>query len=50
MRVFVELETEAKSRFLNHEDLRAWFLTDLEDGSPLSLIYRSMCKVIVVLI
>ena len=34
----MDLETEAKPRFLNHEDLRAWFLIDLEDGSP-SLSY-----------
>ena len=34
MRVFADLETEAKPRFLNHEDPRAWFLTDLEDGLP----------------
>ena len=26
----MDLETEAKLRFLNHEDLRAWFLTNLE--------------------
>ena len=32
MRVFVDLETKAKLRFLNHEDPRAWFLTDLEKG------------------
>ena len=30
MRIFVGLETEAKPRFLNHEDPRAWSLTDLE--------------------
>ena len=30
MSVFVDLETKAKPRFLNHEDLRAWFLIDLE--------------------
>ena len=29
----MDLKTEAKPTFLNHEDLRAWFLTDLEDGS-----------------
>ena len=33
MRVFVDLETETKPRFLNHEDPRAWFLTDLEKGA-----------------
>ena len=30
MRVFVDLETETKPRFLSHEDPRAWFLTDLK--------------------
>ena len=30
--VFVDLETEVKSRFLNHEEPRMWFLTDLEQG------------------
>ena len=29
----MDLETEAKPRFLNHEDPRAWFQIDLEDGS-----------------
>ena len=33
MRVFVDLETKAKPRFLNHEDPKAWFLTDLEKGT-----------------
>ena len=33
MRVFVDLEIEAKMRFLNHEDKRAWFLTDLGKGA-----------------
>ena len=37
MRIFVGLETEAKPRFLNHEDPRAWSLTDLEDCSSLIL-------------
>ena len=32
-RVFVDLETEAKPRFLNHEKPRVRLLTDLEDGS-----------------
>ena len=31
MRIFVGLVTEAKPRFLNHEDPRAWSLTDLEE-------------------
>ena len=29
----MDLETEAKPRFLNHEEPRARLLTDLEDGS-----------------
>ena len=29
----MDLETEVKTRFLNHKDLRAWFLTDLEKGT-----------------
>ena len=29
----MDLETEAKPRFLNHEDPRAWFLTDLEKSA-----------------
>ena len=29
----MDLETEVKPRFLNHEDPRARLLTDLEDGS-----------------
>ena len=33
MRVFVDLETKPKSRFLNHKDSRVWFLTDLEKGA-----------------
>ena len=28
----MDLETELKPRFLNHEDPRAWYLTDLERG------------------
>ena len=32
MRVFVELESELKPRFLYHEDLKVWFLTDLAQG------------------
>ena len=28
----MDLEIKAKPRFLNHEDPRAWFLTDLENG------------------
>ena len=33
----MDLETEAKPRFLNHEGLRAWFLTDLENGTATQL-------------
>ena len=29
----MDLETEVKPRFPNHEDLRLWFLTDLEKGA-----------------
>ena len=29
----MDLETEAKPRFLNHEELRARLLTNLEDSS-----------------
>ena len=34
------LETEAKLRFLNHEDPHAWSLTDLEDCS----LYGNVAK------
>ena len=33
----MDLETEARPRFLNHEQLRAWFLTDLENGMVIHL-------------
>ena len=33
----MDLETEAKSRFLNHEGLRTWFLTNLENGMVIQL-------------
>ena len=29
----MDLKTETKQRFLNHEDPRAWFLTDLKKGT-----------------
>ena len=29
----MDLETEVKLKFLNHEEPRAWFLTDLEKGA-----------------
>ena len=38
----MDLETEAKPRFLNHKDLRAWFLTDLENGLR-TIIYILAC-------
>ena len=28
----MDLEIEKKPKFLNHEDPKAWFLTDLEKG------------------
>ena len=40
MRVFVDLETEVKSRFLNHEGPRVWFLTDLENGMTFTVHYK----------
>ena len=33
----MDLETEAKPRFLNHEGPRVWFLTDLENGMVIQL-------------
>ena len=33
----MDLETKAKLRFLNHGELRAWFLTDLENGTVIQL-------------
>ena len=35
----MDLETEAKLRFLNHDDSRVRLLTDLEDGSFASFIW-----------
>ena len=43
MRLFVDLETEAKPRFLNHEEPRTWLLTDLEDGLFANFIWK--CKI-----
>ena len=43
MRIFVGLETEGKPRFLNHEDPRAWSLTNLEDRSFTNFIWKC-CK------
>ena len=33
----MDLETEAKPRFLNHKEPRAWLLTDLESGTVVQL-------------
>ena len=33
----MDLETEAKPRFLSREELRAGFLTDLENGTVIEL-------------
>ena len=33
----MDLETKAKSRFLNHEEPRVWFLTDLKNGMVIQL-------------
>ena len=33
MRIFMDLKTEVKLRYLKHEDPRAWSLTDLENKS-----------------
>ena len=33
----MDLETEAKLRFLNHEGPRVWFLTDLHNGTVIQL-------------
>ena len=33
----MDLETEAKPRFLNHEEPRAWFLADLDNGTVIQL-------------
>ena len=40
----MSLETEAKPRFLNHEDPHAWSLTDLEDCSFNNFIWKC-CKI-----
>ena len=50
----MDLETEAKPRFLNHEEPRAWFLPDLENSMVVQLpqtakpkdhIYSVVCVV-----
>ena len=33
----MDLETEVKTRFQNHEEPRAWFLTDLDNGTVIQL-------------
>ena len=33
----MDLETKAKPRFLNHKEPRAWFLTDLQNGTVIQL-------------
>ena len=33
----MDLETKVKPRFLNHEDAKTWFLTDLENGKVVQL-------------
>ena len=40
----MDLETEAKPRFLSHEGPRAWFLTDLENGTVIQLSQTAMPK------
>ena len=42
----MDLETKANPRFLNQEDPRAWFLTDLEKArsmSRLNNLYTQVC-------
>ena len=50
----MDLEAEANPRFLNHEEPRAWFLTDLDNGTviqppqaakPKDYIYSVACVV-----
>ena len=36
----MDLETKAKPRFLNHEELRARLLTDLKDGSFANFLWN----------
>ena len=33
----MDLQTEAKPRFLNHEEPSAWFLADLDNGTVIQL-------------
>ena len=39
----MDLETEARPRFLNHEGSRAWFLTDLENGTVVKMARLFSC-------
>ena len=40
----MDLETKAKPRFLNHEEPRAWFLTDLDNGTAIQLSHTAKPK------
>ena len=40
-RVFVDVETKVKPRFLNHEEPRTQLLTELEDGSFVNFVWKS---------
>ena len=44
MRVFVDLETKAKLRFLNHEGLRVWFLTNLDIVCSIMSVSQTIVK------
>ena len=41
----MDLETEAKPRFLNYEGPRAWFLTDLDNGTVIQLPQTAKPKI-----
>ena len=40
----MDLETEAKPRLLSHEEPRAWFLTDLDNGTVIQLPQTAKSK------
>ena len=40
----MDLETEARLGFLNHEGLRVWFLTDLDNGTVTHLSHTAKPK------
>ena len=42
-----DLETKAKLSFLNHEELRARLLTNLEDSSFVNFIWESLISIVV---